>query len=242
MEHEEGRDVAAVGARGGRRAGYRRRRPLPALLVLACLVVAAGLLWTRVFDSVQDIETATTCNPPTPPTAAPVADGEATEQVALGSMLKRDALDSTTPIPPQDVQVRVLNGNGESRQATLVSGELESLGFAKGGADNDPVYVNYDLKCHGQIRFGTAGAGAARTLSLIAPCAQLVRDGREDAAVDLALGSKFDDIKTTSEAKQVLQELENWVPQRDQQGGAHQEVTPPQIDKELLTKARDVHC
>ncbi|MBF6507581.1 envelope integrity protein Cei [Saccharopolyspora hirsuta] len=233
--------MAAVGARGGRRAGYRRRRPLPALLVLACLVVAAGFLWTRVFDSVQDIETATTCNPPTPPTAAPAGE-EMPEQVALGSMLKRDALDSTNPIPPQDVQVRVLNGNGESRQATLVSDELASLGFAKGGADNDPVYVNYDLKCHGQIRFGGAGVSAARTLSLIAPCAQLVRDERPDATVDFALGKKFDDIKTTSEAKQVLQELENWVPQRDQQGGAHQEVSPPQIDKELLTKARDVHC
>ncbi|MER7082021.1 LytR cell envelope-related transcriptional attenuator [Saccharopolyspora kobensis] len=234
--------MAAVGARGGRRAGYRRRRPLPALLVLACLVVAAGFLWTRVFDSVQDIEAATTCNPPTPPTAAPAAGEEPTEQVPLGEMLARDALDSTGPIPPQDVQVRVLNGNGESRQATLVSDELSSLGFAEGGADNDPVYVNYDLKCHGQIRFGGAGVSAARTLSLIAPCAQLVRDDRSDATVDFALGSKFDDIKTTSAAKQVLQELENWVPQRDQQGGANQEVTPPKIDEELLTKARDVHC
>ncbi|GAA4614274.1 envelope integrity protein Cei [Saccharopolyspora hordei] len=232
--------MAAVGTRGGRRAGYRRRRPLPALLVLACLVFLAGLLWTRVFDSVQDIEAATTCNPPSPPTAPPEED--APEQVALGTMLPRDALDSTNPIPPQDVQVRVLNGNGESRQASLVSDELATLGFAKGGADNDPVYVNYDLKCHGQIRFGGAGVSAARTLSLIAPCAQLVRDERPDASVDLVLGSKFDDIKTTAEAKQVLQQLESWVPQRDQQGGANQEVTPPKISKDLLTKAREVHC
>ncbi|MDA3625399.1 envelope integrity protein Cei [Saccharopolyspora oryzae] len=233
--------MAAVGARGGRRAGYRRRRPLPALLVLACLVVAAGFLWTRVFDSVQGIEAATTCAPPTPPTAAPAGE-PMPEQVPLGTMLERDALNSTNPIPPQDVQVRVLNGNGESRQATLVGDELASLGFAKGGADNDPVYVNYDLKCHGQIRFGGAGVSAARTLSLIAPCAQLVRDERPDATIDFALGKKFKDIKTTSEAKQVLQELENWVPQRDQQGGAHQEVSPPQISKDLLEKARDVHC
>ncbi len=83
---------------------------------------------------------------------------------------------------------------------------------------------------------------AARTLSLIAPCAQLVRDEREDAGLDLALGSRFDDIKTTQEAKQILQQLQNWVPQRDQQDGAQQEVTPPQISEDLLTKARDVHC
>ncbi len=233
--------MSAVSARSGRRTRYRRRRPLPALAVLVGLVVLSGLLWTRVFDSVKDIDAATTCNPPGMPTAAPQG-GETTEPVPLGQMLPRNALDSTNPMPPQDVQVRVLNGNGETRQASLVSDELASLGFAKGGADNDPVYVNYDLKCHGQIRFGVAGVSGARTLSLIAPCAQLVRDDRHDASIDFALGSAFDDIKTTSEAKQALQELENWVPQRDQQGGAHQEVTPPQIDSELLNKARDVHC
>jgi LytR cell envelope-related transcriptional attenuator len=210
--------------------------------MLVGLVVLSGLLWTQIFDSVQDIEAATTCNQPGAPTARPQAD-EQPEPMPLGAMLPRAALDSTTPIPPQDVQVRVLNGNGEARQATLVSDELAALGFAKGGADNDPVYVNYDLKCHGQIRFGGAGVSAARTLSLIAPCAQLVRDERRDASVDLALGSDFDDIKTTPEAKQVLQELENWVPQRDDQGGgAQQEVTPPQISNDLLTKARDVYC
>ncbi|MCI2419844.1 envelope integrity protein Cei [Saccharopolyspora sp. K220] len=230
-----------MSARWGRRARYRRRRPLPALVVLVGLVVLSGLLWTRVFDTVEDVEAATTCNPPGAPTAAP-QDADHSEQLPLGAMLPRDSLDSTTPIPPQDVSVRVLNGNGEARQASLVSDELASLGFAKGGAANDPVYVNYDLKCHGQIRFGSAGAGAARTLSLIAPCAQLVRDERQDASVDFALGSEFDDIKTTTEAKQVLQELENWVPQRDQQDGAQQEVTPPQISRDLLAKARDVHC
>ncbi|WP_165944515.1 envelope integrity protein Cei [Saccharopolyspora terrae] len=233
--------MGAVGARPGRRVGYRRRRPLPALVVLVALVVLSGLLWTRVFGSVEDIDTATRCNPPGAPTAPPEASGMP-PQVPVGTMLERDALNSTTPVPPQDVHVRVLNGNGESRQASMVGDELASLGFVKTGADNDSVYVNYDLQCHGQIRFGAAGMSAARTLSLIAPCAQLVRDEREDAGLDLALGSRFDDIKTTQEAKQILQQLQNWVPQRDQQDGAQQEVTPPQISEDLLTKARDVHC
>ncbi|SFS67114.1 envelope integrity protein Cei [Saccharopolyspora flava] len=233
--------MAAVGARSGRRVGYRRRRPLPALVVLVALVVLSGLLWTRVFGSVEDIDAATTCNPPGAPTAPPEVSGQPA-QVPLGTMLQRDALDSTTPVPPQDVHVRVLNGNGESRQATMVGDELGSLGFTPAGADNDSVYVNYDLKCHGQIRFGAAGQSAARTLSLIAPCAQLVRDEREDAGVDYALGSDFDDIKSTQEAKQILQQLQNWVPQRDQQESAQQEVTPPKISEDLLSKARDVHC
>lgn len=201
----------------------------------------SGLLWTNVFDSVPSLEAATTCNQPSRATQPPEASGMP-PQIPLGQMEKRGALNSVTPIPPQDVHVRVLNGNGESRQATLVSDELQSLGFTPTGADDDAVYVNYDLKCHGQIRYGGAGVSAARTLSLIAPCAQLVRDERTDAGVDFALGSDFDDIKTTQEAKQVLQQLASWVPQRDAQNGSQEGVTPPKIDKQLLDTARDVHC
>ncbi|MBE9373059.1 envelope integrity protein Cei [Saccharopolyspora sp. HNM0983] len=231
--------VSAVSARRGRQGPrYRRRRPIPALIVLVALVGLSGVVWTNVFDSVEDIETATRCAPPSPPRAGAT---QGTQQ-PIGQMLARDALDRTNPVPPQDIPVRVLNGNGESRQATLVSDELSTLGFAPAGADDDPVYVNYDLRCHGQIRYGDAGASAARTMSLIAPCAQLVRDERPDAGVDFALGADFDDIKTTQEAKQVLQELQNWVPERDQQDGTAEGITPPKISNDMMATARDVHC
>lgn len=210
--------------------------------MLVVLVVLSGFVWTKVFDSLEDIETATRCNVPSPPTASPASPGQQQPQVPLGTMLPRNALDRTSPVPPQEALVRVLNGNGESNEASLISEQLSSLGFGQGGeADNDPVYTNYDLNCHGQIRFGDAGAGAARTLSLIVPCAQLVRDERPDASVDLALGAEFDDIRTTSEAKQVLQELKTRGEQ-EQEGDVAQEATPPRIDSALLEKARDVHC
>lgn len=203
--------------------------------MLVVLIVGAGFVWTRVFETVGNVDAATQCPMPAP--AAPGAPPPVT-----GQMQSRDALDRTSPVPPQDIQVRVLNGNGERRQAALVSEELTGLGFAPAGADNDPVYTRYDLKCHGQIRYGATGAGAARTLSLVVPCVQLVRDGRQDPSVDLALGSRFDDIRATAEAKQILQQLKNWVPQRDQQGSSHQEVSNPPIDSDLMEKARDVTC
>lgn len=229
--------MSVASARPGQRgARYRRRRPIPALVVLVILVLASGFMWTRVFETRETTETATQCNAPTP--SSPQAPAP-----ALGQMLPRSTLDQTALVPPQDIGVRVLNANGESKQAGLISDELSSLGFGQGPpAGNDPVYKNYDLNCHGQIRFGGAGAGEARTLSLMAPCSQLVRDERMDSSVDLALGGEFDDIKTTPEAKQVMQQLKNWVAKRGQQGGAEQEVTPPKISKNLLTEARDVSC
>ena len=234
--------MSAASSRWGRKGpGYRRRRPLPALLVLALLVVASGFVWTRVFETVETTESATRCNPPGPAPVAPGAPRPA--QVPVGQMLDREALDRTAPVPPKDIRVRVLNANGEANQASLMSQELTDLGFAPGGdPDNDPVYPAYDLNCHGQIRFGGAGAGAARTLSLMVPCAQLVRDDRPDSSLDLALGAKFDDIKSTPEARQVLQELRNSAPQPTGEGTAEQEVPPPKIDPDLLSAARDVSC
>lgn len=233
--------MSAGTTRRGRRPRYRRRRPLPALLALALLLVLSGFMWTRIFESADNVETATSCRPPGVATSLPKPGVPV--QLPLGTTLPRNALDQVAPISPQEVHFRVLNGNGESRQAALITDELSNLGFAKGGdAANDPVYANQDLICHGQIRYGPAGTNAARTLSLIAPCAQLVRDDRQDNSVDLALGKKFDDIKTTSAAKKVLQELKNSVPQRDHHGGAQHDDTPPAVDGELLSEARDVSC
>lgn len=238
--------MSAASVRWGQRGPrYRRRRPVPALVLLGTLVLISGFVWTNIFEGAEDIEAATTCNRPSPPTSTspPTESQEPDAPASLGRMLPRDALDRTNPIPPQDVPVRVLNGNGESRQAALISSQLSGLGFTQGGTpSNDPLYPNYDLECHGQIRFGSAGAGAARTLSLVAPCAQLVRDEREDTSVDLSLGSEFDDIKTTMEAKQILQELKTWASQREEQGDAQQQANPPRINAERLSKARDVYC
>lgn len=214
---------------------YRSRRPIPALVLLAVLVLVSGFVWTRVFENRQTTETATTCNPPS---AKPGA-----AQQPVGTPLPRNGLDDAPLVPPQDVATRVLNGNGQARQATLVSDELTSLGFAKGpDPGNDPSYPNQDLKCHGQIRFGQDGAGEARTLSLMIPCAQLVRDERTDRSVDLALGSRFEDIKPKPEARQVLDQLKDWEAKRDQGDAGAQEVSPPKVDGKLLKEARDVSC
>ena len=84
------------------------------------------------------------------------------------------------------------------------------------------------MNCRGQIRFGAPGASAARTLSLLEPCLELVRDDRQDATLDIAIGKKFDEVKPNSDAHKVLDQLKEWAEQQpEQQGGQVAAAAPP---------------
>lgn len=199
----------------------------------------AGLcaaLWARVFTTTSTLETATECRLPS--TTTPAAPGTPSPiPTRFGVMLPRDSLDATQPLPPQQVRVQVLNASGRSGQAALVGEELAPYGFATGGPPgDDPIYARGDLTCHGQIRFGPTGAAAARTLSLAAPCAQLVRDNRPDANVDLVVGTRLNDIKMTNQAEQILQQLHTQGTQHAQGGTAR---SAPGLATALLAQARD---
>ncbi|MFB9903294.1 envelope integrity protein Cei [Allokutzneria oryzae] len=219
-------------------AGYRKRKPVPALILLTILGVLAVSVWTKVFSTSADIEAAVRCPEPGAPkpgaTAAPAKPGQA---------LPLDALDRTDPIAPNDIKVTVLNGSGKRGQAGQVAEELSSLGFNKAGEPaDDPVYVNQDLNCRGQIRFGPNGASAARTMSFLMPCAQFVRDERQDGSVDLALGQKFDGVKPSSEAKQIFEQLKIWADQQPESGGQQAAPAPPSLDQGLVKAARTAYC
>jgi hypothetical protein len=100
-----------------------------------------------------------------------------------------------------------------------------------------------DMTCRGQIRFGAPGARAARTLSLIEPCLELVRDERQDATVDIAIGKKFDEVKPNHDARKVLDQLAAWAAQQpDTSGGQAAEPGPPTLVPSNVAAARAVHC
>jgi LytR cell envelope-related transcriptional attenuator len=203
--------VAASLSRAG--GGYRRRHLLPMGLLVLVLAAASILTWIVVFAS-STSTSVTTCNPP--------ASGG-------GSVQSRTALDSTPAAPPADTAVRVLNGAGQRGSAQLAAVELGELGIPEAGQpDNDPLYPAQDLSCVGQIRYGPAGMSAARTLSLVVPCAELVQDNRQGAAVDLALGSDFRDITPSQGVTAALKALG--------QGSASG------TDPNSLSGLRDVDC
>lgn len=193
---------------------YRRRRYWPALTVIGVLLVGAVIVW---FPSLRpNPENSSACNAPGPapvttapttrsatadPAASSVADPtavavtpETTPQIitSLGAYADHESLVAVRPADPSTVLLRVYNSSSVRGQAKAVTDELRAAGFESilDGA-NDPLYPAADLRCVAQIRFGPAGAAAARTVLLVAPCAQLVVDSRVDNTVDLALGGRY---------------------------------------------------
>jgi hypothetical protein len=208
--------VAASLFRAG--GGYRRRHLLPMGLLVLVLAVASILTWIVVFAN-STATSITSCNAP--------ASG-------AGAVQSHSALDKTQAAAPADTAVRVLNGAGQRGSAQLAAVELGELGMPEAGEpDNDPLYPAQDLSCVGQIRYGPAGASAARTLSLVVPCAELVDDGRQGASVDLALGSDFRDITPSQGVNDALKALTRG----SSSGGA-----VPGTDAGALSQLRDVDC
>jgi hypothetical protein len=213
--------------------------------------VVAVFVWVKVLDTANDVDAAIRCNPPgNVPAGATTAVGgggqvEGAIPVQLGTVLAHDALDRTDPVPVSDVQFRVFNASTQRNQARFVATTLTDLGLQQAAEPgNDSVYPAQDMTCRGQLRFGAPGAGAARTLSIIEPCLELVRDDRQDATVDIAVGKKFDEVKPSQNARKVLDQLAEWAAQQpEQQGGqAATGAGAPEIDQAVLAAAREAHC
>lgn len=240
---------------------FRRRRPLPAITLIVVLGVVATIVWIRTLEG-DEKQVDTACRPPGPATSvsdpltptggesgqppAPVQpQPPATEAqpVPLGTLLAPDSLDAVEPLPPDAVKVRVLNANGERGQASLIAAELTSdLGFASAGPPgNDPVYPAWDLSCQAQVRFGPNGDAAARTLSLVVPCAELIRDARPDDTVDLALGQQFEALRPNAAAKQVLRKLTELASQPPDPSGGQQAANAA-VEPALIAAARHGDC
>jgi LytR cell envelope-related transcriptional attenuator len=217
---------------------FRRRRPLPAISLIVVLGVVAAIVWIRTLDTTD--KTDNTCPPPGP--AVSISGAPPAAPTTSGTLLAANALDSVEPLPPDAVKVRVFNANGKRGQASQISAELATdLGFTIAAEPgNDPLYPAWDLACHAQIRFGNNGDAAARTLSLVVPCAELIRDARPDDTVDLALGQQFESLHPSSAARQVLRLLTQLAEQPPNPSGGQAAV--PTVDPSLIASARQVTC
>ncbi len=212
---------------------YQRRRRGPLLVVVAVLAVAATATWTTVLVSASGPSGAASCPLPAVP---------------AGEVLAGDALDGVAPVPPGSAPVRVLNAGGQRGQASLVAAQLGDLGFSVAAEPgNDPMFPDGNMECYGQLRFGPAGEPAASTLSLLLPCAELVRDGRQDGSVDVSVGTAFGDFNPGTAARDALDQLAEPSGGSDGAGNADPNAAdaapaPPAVDPELVEEARSATC
>lgn|GEM_PF-484731 len=129
---------------------------------------------------------------------------------SLGAYADHESLAAVRPANPSTVPLRVFNASSVRGQAKAVTDELRSAGFESiQDSSNDPLYPAADLRCVAQIRFGAAGAPAARTVLLVAPCAQLVVDSRVDDSVDLALGGRYIYDSVSQEVRDQLKAIQD---------------------------------
>lgn len=202
---------------------------------MSVLTVAAVATWTTVLMGASGSSAATSC--PTPAGGA-----------VPGQVVDATALDTVAPVPPSAARVRVLNAGGQRGQANLVAAQLGDLGFAEAAPpDNDPFYPDGDMECAGQLRFGPAGEGAARTLTLVLPCTELVRDDRADDTVDIAVGTGFRDVSPPRAVRNALEQIgtgggTDGSANADPADPAVSGTATPAVDPTLLERARNAAC
>jgi hypothetical protein len=95
--------------------------------------------------------------------------------------------DGTLPVAYGQVQVQVLNATDRAGLAADTAAALVARGFSVVGTGNSPSPVVGTAR----ISFGAAGVPAAYTLAAHVQGANLVLDNRQDATVDLAVGSEW---------------------------------------------------
>jgi hypothetical protein len=153
------------------------RRPLPPLIFLLVLAVAAGAVWWNVLrqDSARKADAAAACS---------------------------SAQKAPPSLDPTTVTVRVFNATDEGGLAKSVADDLMSRGFNVPEYANDPS--DREVTGVGEIRHGRRGDDQAAFLTAFLPDAADYPDVRATDVVDLVLGPNFDGLATPDEVAAAL--------------------------------------
>ena len=86
----------------------------------------------------------------------------------------------------------------------------------------------------------SSGEGGASTVALLLPCAEMVRDTREDDTVDVSVGTAFGDLNPVRAARDALDQLSG--PSAGTGDTATAPGPPPTVDPGVLAEARSRTC
>lgn len=155
------------------------RRPLPPLIFLLVLAVAAAGVWWNVLRSERQ--------------------EEAQESAACESAAETAP---PTDLDPASITVRVLNATDTGGLAQTVATALQERGFVIGEVANDPS--DREVTGVGELRHGPRGSDAARFVRVYMPGAGDYPDTRADATVDVVIGPDFATLASAEEVAAAL--------------------------------------
>jgi LytR cell envelope-related transcriptional attenuator len=153
------------------------RRPLPPLIFLLVLAVAALGTWWYVLHK-SDVD-------------------QKARDAACSS-----AAAAPPSLEPSTLTVRVLNGTDQQGLAATVAKELQSRGFTVSEFGNDSS--GRKLTGVGEIRHGARGRESAAYLRVYLPGSSDYLDTRATATVDLVIGPEFKQLATPDQVAAAL--------------------------------------
>ena len=158
-------------------AGRRRRRPLPALIFLLVLALAALAVWWNVLSD----------------------EKRANEAKAAACSSAEDA---PTDVDPTTVTLRVYNATDVAGRADEVRAALQARGFVVSEIANDPT--ENVVTGVGELRYGAPGTEAAEYVRLYLPGATDRRDDRATALIDVVVGPDYAGIASAEDVAAAL--------------------------------------
>jgi hypothetical protein len=165
-----------------RPAANRHRRPLPALIFLLVLALAALAVWWNV-----------------------LSDENARDQAQAAACSSASAAPSA--LDPATVTLRVLNASDVAGRAGEVATTLQSRGFVVEEIANDGSGL--EVTGVGELRFGPRGASTADFMGLYLPGATDRPDTRATAVVDVVLGPDFAGLAGQEQVDAALAPIED---------------------------------
>ncbi|CAA9253085.1 MAG: hypothetical protein AVDCRST_MAG52-2141 [uncultured Blastococcus sp.] len=155
------------------------RRPLPPLIFLLVLALAALGVWWNVLRQEKQ---------------------EVAEEAAACSSASEAA--PPTGLDPAAINLRVLNATDTSGLATTVAEALRARGFVVDEVANDSS--GREVTGVGELRHGARGNEAAEYVRLFVPTAGDYLDTRATAQVDVVIGPEFTALASEEEVLAAL--------------------------------------
>lgn len=153
------------------------RRPLPPLIFLLVLAIAALATWWYVLRQEK-------------------------QQVAQEEQACQSAEAAPPSLDPGTVHLRVLNATDTAGLATTVGASLTERGFVVDEIGNDDS--GRTVTGVGEIRYGPAGKETASFVHVYVPDAGDFQDIRADQTVDVVIGPDFSTLATPEEVTAAL--------------------------------------